>query len=160
RDGGAIMNRPVSLSVTKTSPREILNRLVREHGDVIWASSFVSRSGVAGVGARVEDWVITLTPIAAPGPVISLTASNLMRASALLPPMPRSPSYGPQTMTLDLPVTALALSGALRMMGRSLGTPIGFEGVSTPVTPLSVERPTDYYDLSGLEGQELLDKLA
>jgi hypothetical protein len=156
--GGEVMNKPVSLSVRNAAPREILNQLTRLHGDLVWMSSFRPRADRAD--ARVEDWVVTLTPISAPGPIVSLAPAGGVPASTLQPRISRPPLPG-SPVTLDLPVTPTSLRLSLSAMGRSIGTPIGFENVAVemPATPTPLERPSDYYDLSGLGTQELIDKL-
>lgn len=157
--GAEILNRPVSLSVTNVSPRVILNRLVGQHGEVTWASSFTARDGADRTAPRVEDWIVTLTTISIQGPIVSLTAKGGVPASSLLPPFTPVPRSPVRAVILDLPVTSSTLHVALSSAGRILGIPIGFEGrlAAAPVMPF--ERSTDYYDLSGLQGDELVNKL-
>jgi len=156
--GGEILNRPVTLSARNASPRVILNRLVRQHGDLTWASSFAARNGVERRAPGVEDWIITLTTISAPGPIVSLTASGGVPASSLLPRITRSNAVGVRAINLDLPVTSLSLRIALGGVGRVTGIPIGLETIAG-TTPTLGERATEYYDLTGLTGSELMDKL-
>jgi hypothetical protein len=157
--GGEILNRPVSLSVTNRTPRAILNRLVGQHGDVTWASTFVARDGTERSGLRVEDWILTLTTISVEGPIVSLTAKGGVPASTLLPPFTPAPRSTVRSIILDLPVTPTLLPTTLAGAGRVLGIPFGFESLpaAAPVSPF--ERSPDYYDLTGLQGEELINKL-
>jgi hypothetical protein len=156
-DHADILNRPVTLSVMSASPREILNRLARQHGDIIWSSSF------QGPGASIQSWVITLTPMTVSGPVISIINTGVVPASSLLPRTTRA--LAGRMVRIDLPVTPVSLRVALGAAGRfSNGLPAGIEGVAS-VTPtlstlnLGLMRPVDSYDLSGLSGQQLMDTL-
>ena len=158
--GADTLNRPVTMSLTNITPREILNELARQHGGLIWESSFPARAGTLAPQASVADWVLTLIPIDNTGPPVSLTANGAELGSAFFAPPGSSPPTrsGGRGAAIDVPVTSSSLRFALSQAGRAGGEPIGLHVVVSSPTVIVTPSP-EYYDLSGLTMAEILEKI-
>src|SRR4029079_2775390 len=73
--GSGTLNAPVTLSLTAATPRAILNEIARQHGHLMWISTF------DGVDTSIANWTVTLAPLDNTGPAIALSA----RGGALAP---------------------------------------------------------------------------
>jgi hypothetical protein len=152
--GQGTLNTPVTLSLTRATPRAILNEIARQHGRLTWTSAF------DGAEATVANWVVTLVPIDNAGPPIALSARGGALAAppaSLATSNPLAIAPGARAVMLDLPVTAMSVRGLVQQASRATGVSIGFAGV----LPASTSRPapTEYYNLTGLTIDEMLAKL-
>jgi hypothetical protein len=163
----ALFSRPVTLSVTDASPRQILNRLVALHGEMLWTARYIdSRPGAVPApileNCQIEIFpappetltrVMTLRP---PSPPVSLPPSPAPVAS---PPQPPAPAGAPR-VTVNLPVTPEGLTAAIVRLGAATRQALGVEvaGASTP-PQASPSGERQFYDLTGLSVPEALDRL-
>jgi len=156
--GAASMNRPVTLSVDRATPRSIIDQLVAQHGGLLWVASFEPATIYDQARAQPSDWVLTLVPIDDSGipvrmePVRDAAASRPIVGNELRTARPSGPS-----VQFDLPASAARLRGTLMMLGREFRQPIGSE-VIVSGAPLGPQSP-QYYDLTGLPLAEVFDKL-
>ena len=154
--GQGTLNTPITLSLTRTTPRAILNEIARQHGRLTWISAF------DGADASVANWMVTLVPLDNAGPAISLTALGgaiaiaALSANAFPAGSPLAIAPGARPVMLDLPVTSMSVRAMLQMAARATGTSIGFAGVTSTSTTL---RQGEYYNLTGLSMPEILEKL-
>jgi hypothetical protein len=151
--GSGTLNTPITLSLTRATPRAILNEIARRHGALSWSSTFDRAAG------RVADWVVTLVPMDHAGPPIALGAQGGALAPALTPPAyaPTSLATGSRPVMLDLPVTGQGVRNMLGLASRATGASIGFASVA----PASSVRPfgSEYYNLTGLPMADVLAAL-
>jgi hypothetical protein len=165
--GAAMLNRPVTLSVTQATPRTILNRLAGEHDGVLWSSGFEAPAGAGPAEARPEHWVLAVVPLAG-GPPVRLTAGDDRIGPAALPglhvstpaepPVPAPPPGTPRT-TIDVPVTSRSLRTALGFAAKANRARVGLEVVAEGTPGESIRRSPEYCDLTGLTMDETLAKV-
>jgi hypothetical protein len=154
--GQGTLNTPITLSLTRTTPRAILNEIARRHGRLTWSSSF------DGGDASVANWIVTLVPLDNAGPPIAHAANGGSvapppSAAAMNTSSPMTIAPGARPITLDLPVTGMTLRSMLQQASRVTGVSIGFAGV-TPASTLRTP-PAEYYNLTGLSIDEILEKV-
>jgi hypothetical protein len=150
--GAESMNKPMTLSMTRATPREILDRLVREHGGLSWVTTFESSAASPQTKPEPAAWVITLVPLdnfTFPARIApAVTAASGAAAAAVRPS---------GTIQLDLPATPERARSVLGQLARALRQPFGIETVNSGA--MASLRGEQYYDLGGLSLAEALDKI-
>lgn len=155
--------KPLTLSLENPTPREVLNALVAQQGDVSWTVTYESSVSWVPAQAREADCAITLN--AFPGGGLNARFPRYVDPAAPPPPprpesLPPSSIVGPR-LTIALPLTPRTLRTSVLRVLQATRTPIGIEMV-TPYEPGAPARPlasTNMYDLTGLTVEQALDKI-
>lgn len=160
--GATTMNRPVTLSTTRATPRAILSQIVGQHGGLMWSSSFEGATVFDPAKAQEADWVVTLVPIDDSGTPVRLgpmrdAAPEVAPPTAPARGMPLAGRPAGPPVQLDLPASPDRTRFTLSQLGRTFHQPMGVEVVVSSAGPSLPA--AQYYDLTGLSLEESLDKI-
>jgi hypothetical protein len=166
-----LADRHVTLSLDHATPREILDRLIAQHGELGWTATYQAKSLYDQAQPIESDCIISLAPfrdvgvglIFAPIRPSVQVAPSMVRSNPTAPPprpVPPRPA-GARVIRLPLPATTAGLRSVLSGLGISNHVPFGWEVIEPPGAPVSGNPSPggDFYDLTGLAIPQALDKL-
>ena len=162
----ALFGRRISVSMDHASPREILNRLVSTHGEMMWSVRYDSLDPSVAAEPTESNCVILLSTFYDIGITRQFDPVRPPRAPGSLPAM-APPARGPSTprVTVVLPTTAQDLILAVREFARATRATIDTEVIQPTLTPQQVHDASirrmsaPQYDLGGLAIPDALDKI-
>jgi hypothetical protein len=157
----AAFEQRITIDLANPAPREVLNEILRQNGNVAWIVRYVAKD--SGVSGRVveDDCVIELSALfRGNAPAFTFTHDGLPPRPRPVPGRPPAVPNAAGRVTLSLPVAERSIDYSIARVCRALEITCTVELATPPLARSDPPmRTTATYDFTGMSGAEAVARL-